>query len=114
MKTILLIEDNAEIRENTEEILELAGYKVLTAPDGKKGMELAMKNHPDLVVCDIMMPVLDGYGVLHMMQRNEELKGTPFIFLSAKSERGIFVRVWTSVQTITSPNRSPAPTSLMP
>jgi CRP/FNR family transcriptional regulator, cyclic AMP receptor protein len=90
MKTILLIEDNAEIRENTEEILELAGYKVLTAPDGKKGMELAMKNHPDLVVCDIMMPVLDGYGVLHMMQRNEELKGTPFIFLSAKSERGDF------------------------
>ncbi|WP_295128873.1 response regulator [uncultured Chitinophaga sp.] len=90
MKTLLLIEDNAEIRENTEEILELAGYKVLTAPDGKKGVELAIKNHPDLVICDIMMPVLDGYGVLHMMQRNDELKGTPFIFLSAKSERGDF------------------------
>ncbi|UYQ95379.1 response regulator [Chitinophaga horti] len=90
MKKILLIEDNAEIRENTEEILELAGYKVLTAPDGKKGMEVAIRHRPDLVVCDIMMPVLDGYGVLHMMQRNEDLKGTPFIFLSAKSERGDF------------------------
>ena len=90
MKTLLLIEDNVEIRENTEEILELAGYKVVTAPDGKKGMELAIKHHPDLVICDIMMPVLDGYGVLHMMQRNDELKGTPFIFLSAKSERGDF------------------------
>lgn len=87
MKTILLVEDNADIRENTSEILELAGYKVLTAENGKVGLELAMAQKPDLIICDIMMPVLDGYGVLHVLQKNEELQNTPFIFLSAKSER---------------------------
>jgi DNA-binding response OmpR family regulator len=87
MKKILLIEDNSEIRENMAEILELAGYEVCTAQDGKDGMTLAMANNPDLVLCDIMMPVLDGYGVLHMMQKNETLQNIPFIFLTAKSER---------------------------
>ena len=60
MKTILLIEDNEEIRENMGEILELSNYKVLTAADGKEGVALAIQNKPDLIVCDIMMPVLDG------------------------------------------------------
>lgn len=87
MKTILLIEDNTEIRENTAEILELSNYKVLTAPDGKQGVELAIHHKPDLIVCDIMMPVLDGYGVIHMLQKNADTKNTPFIFLSAKAER---------------------------
>lgn len=87
MKTILLIEDNADIRENTAEILELASYKVITAENGKTGLEKAMATGPDLIICDIMMPVLDGYGVLHVLQKNEDLKQTPFIFLSAKSER---------------------------
>ncbi len=68
MTSILLIEDNDEIRENTAEILELAGYKVFTAENGKIGVELATENKPDLVICDIMMPVLDGYGVLHLTQ----------------------------------------------
>jgi CheY-like chemotaxis protein len=90
MKTILLIEDNANIRENTSEILELAGYNVLTAEDGKAGVELALQHIPDLVICDIMMPVLDGYGVLHMLQRNKEMKDIPFIFLTAKTERSDF------------------------
>ena len=87
MKKVLLIEDNAEIRENTAEILELAGYKVATAENGKVGLEEARAFKPQLIICDIMMPVLDGYGVLHVLQKNEELQNTPFIFLSAKSER---------------------------
>jgi CRP-like cAMP-binding protein/CheY-like chemotaxis protein len=87
MKNILLIEDNTEIRENTAEILELSNYKVYTAVDGKQGVELAILHKPDLIVCDIMMPVLDGYGVIHMLQKNEYTKNIPFIFLSAKAER---------------------------
>lgn len=87
MKTILLIEDNIDIRENTAEILELSNYKVFTAEDGKRGVALALEHKPDLIVCDIMMPVLDGYGVIHMLQKNPETKNIPFIFLSAKAER---------------------------
>lgn len=87
MKTILLIEDNEDIRENTAEILELANYKVITAENGKVGLEKAIETKPDLIICDIMMPVLDGYGVLHVLQKNPELQHIPFIFLSAKSER---------------------------
>jgi CheY-like chemotaxis protein/CRP-like cAMP-binding protein len=90
MKTILLIEDNDEIRENTAEILELAMYNVFTASNGKEGIEKAIDVKPDLIICDIMMPVLDGYGVLHTLQKNEEIKNTPFIFLTAKTERTDF------------------------
>lgn len=90
MKHLLLIEDNNEIRENTAEILELAGYKVRTAENGKVGVELALQEKPDLIICDIMMPVLDGYGVLHLLNKNPELTGIPFIFLTAKAERGDF------------------------
>ncbi|MEP7321135.1 MAG: response regulator [Saprospiraceae bacterium] len=90
MKKILLIEDHDELRENTAEILELTGYTVLTAANGKIGVELAMAELPDLIICDIMMPVLDGYGVLHMIQKIPELQHVPFIFLSAKSERTDF------------------------
>ncbi|MFZ1688514.1 MAG: response regulator [Flavobacteriales bacterium] len=88
MKTILLIEDNADMRENTGEILELAGYRVIKAENGKRGVEEARKETPDLVLCDIMMPELDGYGVLHMLGRNPATAEVPFIFLSAKAERG--------------------------
>jgi CheY-like chemotaxis protein len=87
MNTILLIEDNTEIRENTAEILELANYKVVTAENGKDGIEKASAVKPDVIICDIMMPVLDGYGVLHMLNKNEELRNIPFIFLTAKTER---------------------------
>ena len=90
MKKILLIEDNEDIRDNTGEILELAGYKVFTAENGKLGVEAALRENPDLIICDIMMPVLDGYGVLHVVQKNEDTKNTPFIFLTAKSERSDF------------------------
>lgn len=87
MKKILLIEDNQAIRENTAEILELANYQVFTAENGKAGIETALKVIPDLIICDIMMPVLDGYGVLHLMHKNSSLQNIPFIFLSAKSDR---------------------------
>jgi len=87
MRRVLLIEDNDEIRENTAEILELANYKVDTAANGKLGVELALELKPDLIICDIMMPVLDGYGVLHLLHKNDSLKNIPFIFLTAKSER---------------------------
>lgn len=87
MKTILLIEDNTEIRENLAEILELTNYKVLTAPDGQAGVTLAVQQKPDLIICDIMMPVLDGYGVIHMLQKNKDTTNIPFIFLTAKAER---------------------------
>lgn len=90
MKSILLIEDNNEVRENTAEILELANYKVLQAENGKIGVELAQKNKPDLIICDIMMPVLDGYGVIHLLSKNSDASTIPFIFLTAKTERGDF------------------------
>lgn len=90
MKTILLIEDNDDIRNNTAEILELSNYKVFVAANGKAGIEQAIQHTPDLIICDIMMPVLDGYGVLHAIHKNEAIKNTPFIFLTAKSERNDF------------------------
>ena len=90
MKNILLIEDNMELRENTAEILELANYKVATAANGKTGVQRALEQKPDLIVCDIMMPELDGYGVLHLVNKNPELAGIPFVFLTAKAERNDF------------------------
>ncbi|HJW16948.1 MAG TPA: response regulator [Flavisolibacter sp.] len=86
MKKILVVEDNLDIRDNTAEILEMANYRVYTAENGLKGVESAIANKPDLIICDIMMPELDGYGVLHVIQHNPELKSIPFIFLSAKTE----------------------------
>jgi len=89
-KTILVIDDNTDIRENTAEILELAGYKTYTAENGKQGVEVAVKQKPSVIVCDIMMPELDGYGVLHLLRKNPETQNIPFIFLTAKTERGDF------------------------
>src|SRR4249919_3409559 len=88
--TILVIDDNKDIRENTAEILDLAGYKTFTAENGKRGVEIAIKIKPSLIVCDIMMPELDGYGVLHLLRKNAETEFTPFIFLTAKTERSDF------------------------
>jgi CheY-like chemotaxis protein/CRP-like cAMP-binding protein len=89
-KTILVIDDNNDLRENTAEILDLAGYKTLTAENGKRGVEVATKEKPDVIVCDIMMPELDGYGVLHMLRKNPDTQNIPFIFLTAKTERSDF------------------------
>jgi len=87
MKKILVIEDNPEVRENITEILELSNYEVVSAENGKKGVELALQQTLDLIVCDIMMPELDGYGVLHLLNKHVETYGIPFIFLTAKSEK---------------------------
>lgn len=87
MKKILLIEDNNEVRENTSEILTLANYEVFVAENGKVGVDLAQREKPDLIICDIMMPQLDGYGVLHILSKNEQTAGIPFIFLTAKTEK---------------------------
>lgn len=87
MKKILLIEDNLEVRENTSEILSLANYEVITAENGKIGVELASRHRPDLIICDIMMPELDGYGVLHILSKKPETASIPFIFLTAKTEK---------------------------
>ncbi|MGZ3937792.1 MAG: response regulator, partial [Flavisolibacter sp.] len=87
MKKILVIEDNKDILENTAEILQLSHYEVFTASNGKVGVEEAIKNKPDLILCDIMMPELDGYGVLHMIQNRPDLRHVPFIFLTAKIEK---------------------------
>lgn len=92
MKKILLIEDNEDIRMNTSEILELANYDVRVAENGKEGVEVALEFRPDIIICDIMMPELDGYGVLHAVQKNDKIKNTPFIFLTAKTERSDFRR----------------------
>ncbi|HMH21092.1 MAG TPA: response regulator [Puia sp.] len=89
-KRILVIEDNIEVRENIAEILELADYAVVTAENGIRGVEAALKEPIDLVLCDIMMPQLDGYGVLHLLSKHKETRDIPFIFLTAKSERGDF------------------------
>lgn len=86
MITILLIEDDSVLRENTAELLELSNYKVITASNGKIGVEMAKKNLPDIIVCDIMMPELDGYGALKILSKNKLTKYIPFIFLSAKTE----------------------------
>lgn len=85
-KKVLIIEDHDEIRGNLAEILEMACYDVYMAENGKIGVDLAILHKPDIILCDIMMPELDGYGVLYMLNRHEETIGIPFIFLTAKAE----------------------------
>jgi CheY-like chemotaxis protein len=85
--TVLIIEDNDDIREGTAEILSLTGYQVHTASEGKTGVDMALKIIPDIILCDIMMPELDGYGVLYMLGKHESTAHIPFIFLTAKAER---------------------------
>ena len=87
MKKILVIENNAGIRENISEILGLANYKVFTAEDGKTGIEIALHQKPDLILCEVLMPQLDGYGVLHLIHKNPTIRNTPFIFMSDKADR---------------------------
>jgi len=87
MAHILLIEDNDNMRENTQEILSLAGHRVDTASNGKEGVIKVQLNKPELIICDIMMPELDGYGVLHMLNRDPNTNHIPFIFLTAKADR---------------------------
>lgn len=87
MKKILVIEDNLEVRENLAEILELSGYAVATAENGKIGVQAARAEKPDLILCDVMMPELDGFGVLRILDQNPQTADVPFVFLTAKAER---------------------------
>ena len=86
-KKILIIEDDTIMRENTAEIIELAGFDVSTAADGKEGVIKAREVIPDLIICDVMMPKLDGHGVLHILSQDENLRSVPFIFVTAKTEK---------------------------
>ena len=90
MKKILVIEDNADVRENLCEILELSDYIPYSAENGKAGVEVAISKDVDLILCDVMMPELDGFGVLKILNKNPKTSGIPFIFLTAKSEKADF------------------------
>jgi CRP-like cAMP-binding protein len=87
---ILIIDDNKEVCENVNELLELAGYTTYTANNGKTGLEMAHKYKPNLILCDIMMPELDGYGVIRALQNIPGMVGIPFVFMSAKAEKSDF------------------------
>lgn len=89
-KKILIIEDQTEIRENIEELLELSNYETITAENGRIGVKRALELHPDLILCDIMMPEIDGYEVLYLISKNPSVASTPFIFLTAKAEQSDF------------------------
>ena len=90
MKKILIIEDNQDVRENLSEILSLSGYQTLLAENGKVGVEIALAESPDLILCDVMMPELDGFGVLHILSKQQKTADVPFIFLTAKAEKDDF------------------------
>lgn len=87
MVKILVIEDDALVRENIQEILELEDFATITAADGFLGLQLAKAEIPDLIICDIMMPRLDGYGLLAALRQNATTNSIPLIFLTAKADR---------------------------
>jgi DNA-binding response OmpR family regulator len=87
MKTILVIEDNKDILENLTEYLEMEGYKILAANNGKRGVELAREFIPDLIICDVLMHEMDGYRVLHLLLHTSETYEIPFIFSTSMSEK---------------------------
>jgi len=90
MKSVLVIEDTLEVRENICEILELSNYNVLSAENGKSGVRMALEHAPDLILCDVMMPELDGFGVLKILNGDKRTYDIPFIFLTAKAEKSDF------------------------
>jgi DNA-binding NarL/FixJ family response regulator len=85
--TILVIEDHAPMRKNLLKILEMEGFQTMAAENGRRGLELAAAGKPDLILCDVMMPGVDGYAVLQALRENAETATTPFIFLTAKGEK---------------------------
>ena len=88
MKKILVIEDDDFVRKGIKELLNSVGYNVFSADDGKEGIEMAKKVIPDIIICDIMMPVIDGYDVLKHLNDEDITSSIPFIFLTAKAEMG--------------------------
>src|SRR5215831_19268475 len=87
MKRILVIEDEPEMRRNIATLLRFQDYEAIAAENGRVGVEAARRESPDLILCDVMMPELDGYGVLQELQTDAALTRIPFIFLTAKGER---------------------------
>jgi DNA-binding NarL/FixJ family response regulator len=87
MKKILVIEDEPEMRRNISVLLRYAEFEPIAAENGRKGLELARRENPDLILCDVMMPELDGYGVLQALRLDPTLARIPFIFLTAKGEK---------------------------
>ena len=87
MKRILVIEDEPEMRRNISALLRYHEYQPLEAENGRTGVELARREKPDLILCDVMMPELDGYGVLQALQQDAGLALIPFIFLTAKADK---------------------------
>ncbi|MGB5437437.1 MAG: response regulator, partial [Maribacter sp.] len=87
MVHILIIEDDLTLRGNTAELLELEGYKVTTATNGKTGLQRIKHNPPDLILCDLLMPEMDGFTLLGLIGQYSRLKRIPFIFFSAKTEK---------------------------
>jgi len=87
MKKILIIEDEPEMRRNITSLLRFYGYDPVAAENGRAGIEVARREKPDLVLCDVMMPEMDGYGVLSALQSDAGLARIPFIFLTAKGEK---------------------------
>jgi CRP/FNR family transcriptional regulator, cyclic AMP receptor protein len=84
---ILIVEDNGPIRENTTEMLELFDYTVLSACNGKDGLGIALEQTPDLILCDIQMPVMDGYNLLQHVRKQPSLNKSRFIFFTASAEK---------------------------
>jgi DNA-binding response OmpR family regulator/DNA-binding CsgD family transcriptional regulator len=87
LKTILIIEDNKSLREEVFEALKFEGYEVIQAESGKMGIKYAISHHPDLILCDIMMPEMDGYEVLGALRQNDQARLIPFIFITALADR---------------------------
>lgn len=87
MKKILVVEDQTDVRENIAELLEISGFEVLSAEDGAVGVDMALEHRPDLILCDVMMPRLDGFTVLNILSKRPETSDVPFIFLTAKTEK---------------------------
>lgn len=87
MNKILVIEDHLEVRENLQELLELCNYAVISASNGETGIQLALAKQPDLILCDIMMPGIDGYEVLAALGQHPETAAIPFIFLTARADK---------------------------
>lgn len=84
---ILLVEDNLLILDNTTEILELSDYEVFTASNGKEGLDMAIKQIPDLILCDIKMPVMNGYHLLENIRQWYCLAHSRFVFFTSSSEK---------------------------
>jgi DNA-binding NarL/FixJ family response regulator len=87
VKTILIIEDDTQTRENLQLILEMEGFRAIAAPDGRAGLAVAHKESPDVILCDVSMPGLDGHGVLRELRAGETSTSIPFIFLTARGEK---------------------------